>query len=152
MFGMYQTNNFFPLCNYIDNSLPINKLKNVVHNTLNYYKQSLYIPMVNLINKYLNFQISSKFYNLYFNSTDIIFTNIIGPNKDEISENKNITNLNLTVKDISFYFNNLNKELVCCFISYENNINFTLCFKKNLYDKKLLKKSFKNAYKEVINL
>ena len=53
-FTNYQTNNFFPLCNYIDNSLPINKLKNVVHNTLNYYKQSLYIPMVNLINKYLN--------------------------------------------------------------------------------------------------
>ena len=103
--------------------------------------------MLNFIFKYLSIDFISNNYNLIMSDVDYIFSNIIGPPIDKISDslNINITNIHffITPKCHAISFNS---------ISSGNNINIVCSFNKcKNINKKRFKKCIYKAYNSLIN-
>ena len=144
-----EMNNMLPIYNVIDNSYDNSSLFKNIQTMFNNYKYSLYIFLFTLYTNtitymhqhYLSFSnyFLQSFFDAIMNSSDYIYTNIIGPK---------ITNIKLT--NIHFLINPMNNEIIYNIISYENNINIVCSFKEGIIkDKKLFKQCIYKAYAEL---
>ena len=142
-----QTNNFCFVLNSINNSHNNNILLKKVNTTFNYFKYSLFIPILNFIvnNVFYFVNINSLLttYNNICNNFDYVYSNIIGPQTKDF---------NIKVADMHFIIAPKNKEVVYNIVSSnEENINIICSFKKGtIKNKKLFKKCIYKAFKELI--
>ena len=142
-----QTNNFCFVLNSINNSYNNNILLKKVNTTFNYFKYSLFIPILNFIvnNVFYFVNINSLLttYNNICNNFDYVYSNIIGPQTKDF---------NIKVADMHFIIAPKNKEIVYNIVSSnEENINIICSFKKGtVKNKKLFKKCIYKAFKELI--
>jgi hypothetical protein len=142
-----QTNNFCFVLNSISNSYDNNTLFKKVNTTFNYFKYSLFIPILNFIVNnvfyFVNINSLLRTYNDICNNFDYVYSNIIGPNTKDF---------NIKIADMHFIIAPKNKEIVYNIVSSnEENINIICSFKKGtIKNKKLFKKCIYKAFKELI--
>jgi hypothetical protein len=149
VYKLKEMNNMLPIYNLIDNSQDTPSLFKNIHTMFNNYKYSFYILLLTkytdiityMHQHYISF--SNYFLQYFFdsivNSSDYIYTNIIGPK---------ITHVKLT--NIHFLINPVNNEIIYNIVSYENNINIVCSFKEGIIqDKKLFKQCIYKAYTEL---
>lgn len=142
-----QTNNFCFVLNSINNSYDNNILLKKVNNTFNYFKYSLFIPILNFIVNnifyFVNINSLLTTYNNVCNNFDYVYSNIIGPQTKDF---------NVKVSDMHFIIAPKNTEIVYNIVSSnEQNINIICSFKKGtIKDKKRFKKCIYKAFKELI--
>ena len=151
------SNNMCPLFLTINNSKDIKKLLRSVHDTFNNCKYSLFIPflfsIIRIGPKFLNISLLSSGYNLIMEKNiDFLYSNIIGPSKKELdAEFKkmslggmfNINNIHYLTTSLGITYN---------IISYENNINVIVSYKKNKITNKIkYKKCFLEAFNKLIH-
>jgi hypothetical protein len=142
-----ETNNFCFVLNSINNSYDNNTLFKKVNTTFNYFKYSLFIPILNFIvnNVFYFVNINSLLttYNDICNNFDYVYSNIIGPNTKDF---------NIKIADMHFIIAPKNKEIVYNIVSSnEENINIICSFKNGtIKNKKLFKKCIYKAFKELI--
>jgi hypothetical protein len=142
-----QTNNFCFVLNSISNSYDNKTLFKKVNTTFNYFKYSLFIPILNFIVNnvfyFVNINSLLRTYNDICNNFDYVYSNIIGPNTKDF---------NIKIADMHFIIAPKNKEIVYNIVSSnEENINIICSFKKGtIKNKKLFKKCIYKAFKDLI--
>lgn len=139
-------NNFMPICETINNSFDNESLLGYVHSMFNHYKYSLFIPIVQYIINYIinnvNINLVTLIYDLYADHCDYIFTNMIGPNLNE-----------LNINNLSFFVKHKSNAITYNIISYNDDINLICSFKKNLIkNKELYEECIYKAYDNLLNL
>ena len=150
VYKLNEMNNMLPIYNIIDNSCDTLSLIKTIHTMFNNYKYSLYIFLLSsyttvityLHQYYMPFSndVLQSFFDAIMNSSDYVYTNIIGPK---------VTNVQL--KNIHFLINPINNEIIYNIVSYENNVNIVCSFKEGIIqDKKLFKQCIYKAYTELI--
>ena len=150
VYKLNEMNNMLPIYNIINNSSDTLSLIKNVHTMFNNYKYSLYMFLLSsyttaityLHQYYMPFSnnVLQSFFDAIMNSSDYVYTNIIGPK---------ITNVQL--KNIHFLINPINNEIIYNIVSYENNVNIVCSFKEGIIqDKKLFKQCIYKAYTELI--
>jgi len=148
------TNNFCLLFTQIKNNMDKNELLKTTHALFNYYKYSLFIPLLTIIYSLIGTYLGHMLYSKITDNLDILYTNIIGPNKKDIHDNNNyklFNNNNIQCKNIVFLMNHKKNELTFNIISYDKYINIIVSFQDKLYNKKKLTKALDSAYTEMIN-
>jgi hypothetical protein len=149
VYKLNEMNNMLPIYNIIDNSSNTSSLLKNINTAFNNYKYSLYMSLLSgyttaityLHQHYVPFSndLLQTFFDAIMNSSDYIYTNIIGPK---------ITNVEL--KNIHFLINPINNEIIYNIVSFENNVNIICSFKEGIIqDKKLFKQCIYKAYKEI---
>jgi hypothetical protein len=100
--------------------------------------------------------ICRQVYTKITDNLDILYTNMIGPDKNEIHDQYNnclaFNKKKITMNNIHFLMNHKKNEINVNIISYDTNINIILSFPKNIYDKEKLLTAFDDAYTEIIKL
>jgi hypothetical protein len=153
-YSMKEMNNMLPIYNNINNSYDTPSLLKNIHSVFNNYKYSLYIifvsaytNMITYMHKHIvSFPIPwmKLFFNMSINSSDYVYTNIIGPPADKI---------NIKLNDIHFLINATNNEIIYNIISYKNNVNIICSFKEGvIQDKKLFQQCMNKAYSELTKI
>lgn len=145
--GVAQTNNMCPVVNIIKNSHDGYGLLNIVHETFNNFKYSLFIPILNFIinhiSPYIHLDVLTCLSNRAFKNSDYIYSNIIGPTIDYSK---------IKVRDIHFLIASKNREIVYNIVSYSNNINVLCSFKKGVIkDKARFEKCIYDAYDNLLS-
>jgi len=147
-YHLNECNNMLPIYNIIHNAYDNSSMLKQIHSMFNHYKYSLYITLVTLytntityIHKHIvafpNSQLQF-WYDMVMKSSDYVYTNIVGPNID------NITN-------IHFLINPINNEIIYNIVSSNNNINLICSFKEGIIqDKKLYTQCIYKAYDDLI--
>jgi hypothetical protein len=140
--GLKNHNNMMPVFNKIKNSMNNNDLFNSTNHIFNCYKYSLFIPflsfIVNNITSIIPLSIVDNFYSSYIYNCDYIYSNIIGPEHEDIDNLHFLT----TAKD---------KEIIFNIISYNDNINIICSFKEGIIqDKERFEKCIYDAYDSLI--
>lgn len=153
-YSMKEMNNMLPIYNNINNSYDTPSLFKNIHSMFNNYKYSAYMMLVvaytNMIT-YMHKHIVSfpipwmkLFFNMSIDSSDYVYTNIIGPPSDKF---------NVKLKDIHFLINATNNEIIYNIISYKNNVNIICSFKEGvIQDKKLFQQCMNKAYAELTKI
>ena len=142
-----QTNNFCFVLNSINNSYDDASLLKKVHTTFNFFKYSLFIPILNFIVNnvfyFANIKPLLEIYNRVCNNFDYVYSNIIGPQTKDF---------NIKIVDMHFIIAPKNTEIVYNIVSSnEENINIICSFKKGtVQNKKRFKKCIYKAFKELI--
>lgn len=149
-----KTNNFFFLFTEIYNNLTTIELFQKVHNLFNYYKFSAFVLILGYIYNILGNVICRQLYKKITDNLDILYTNIIGPDKSILHDKYNNCLLfdkkNITINNIQFLMNHKKNELGFNIVSYSDNINIMVSFSKNSYNKKKLLKAINDAYRDII--
>ena len=149
-----KTNNFFFLFTEINNNLNKLDLFNKVNNIFNYYKFSAFVLIIGYIYNIIGNFICRKLYNKITNNLDILYTNIIGPDKNTLYDKNNnciiFNQKDIVINNIHFLMNHKKNELGFNIVSFNNDINFIISFPVDKYDKKKLLNAVNDAYIEVI--
>lgn len=145
-------NNICPILNCINNSLSDNTLLEKVHKTFDHFKYSLFIPfisfLINQISPYVSLDILTFLYDYLINSSDYIYSNVIGIPTEELNKNENIH-----IIDYRFFITTKMNETVFNIISCDDKINIICSFKKGrIKDKKRFEKCIYRAYNSLINI
>jgi len=148
------TNNFCFLFTQIKNNMDKNELIKTINTLFNYYKYSLFIPLLTIIYSFMGTYLCHILYSKISDNLDILYTNMIGPNKKDIHDDNNNCNLfngnNIQFKNAFFIMNHKKNELTFNIVSYDNYINIIISFQDKLYNKNKLIKALDNAYIELI--
>jgi hypothetical protein len=149
------TNNFCFIFTQLDNSIKKNELITTVNTIFNYYKYSLIIPLLTVIYSIIGVYFCHTLYSKLSSDLDILYTNMIGPKKEEVhfkNNNCNMFNINdnIRLNNTCFLMNHKKNELTFNIISYDNNMNIIISFQKNLYENKKLYYALDCAYNEII--
>lgn len=151
-----KTNNFKPLFTEINNNLTITNLFQKVNNIFNCYKFSVFVIILEYIYNIMGNVICRQVYTKITDNLDILYTNMIGPDKNEIHDQYNnclaFNKKKITMNNIHFLMNHKKNEINVNIISYDTNINIILSFPENIYDKEKLLTAFDDAYTEIIKL
>lgn len=140
------TNNISPIFNVVDISHSKDILVQDVHTTFNALKYSYFIPCltvcVNLFTRILPLSILVSIYNRIMEKSNYAFSNIIGPD---------LQNVPIKITNIGFLTTPKNSEIVYNIISYQNNITLNVTFKKDrIKDKDKYLQCLRNAYKDLL--
>lgn len=146
------TNNICPILNYINNSLDNHCLLQKVHKTFDHFKYSLFIPFIsffiNQISSYVSLEFLSMLYNFFINSSDYIYTNVIGPSIKDINESSD-----MNISNVHFLITSKMDEIIYNIISCNDKINLICSFRKGrIKDKKRFEKCIYKAYNHFINI
>lgn len=141
-------NNLLPIPNIISNSLSNNSLFKTVHNIFNYFKYSIFIPLLALLIDFLSIIFGTKLLveivKLLSINVDYIFTNMIGT--------INVPIHNLKLIDMHFLINTEKCGIVYNIVSNENDVNIIISFSKDkIKNKTKFEKCIYKAYNELIN-
>lgn len=141
------TNNILPVLIPISNSLDNKKLLHYLHNIFDYFKYSLFIPILKVCTyttNYMPINFMSFFYNLAGSQQDYMYTNMISPSFASLKDDLQITNVNFLISS------NYN-TIIFNSISVENNVNLICSFKNGIIpNKKKFKKCVYKAYKKLL--
>ena len=142
------TNNMAPLYINVRNNLDSLTLLQTVHTIFNSCKYSLFIPMLSITLTLLSNSIPLSLLKLVasiaLNSSDYIYTNIIGPNKSSGMFPPN---------DVYFLTTTKNNTIGYNIISYEGKLNIIITFKEGVIkDKKRFEECIYEAYKDLTNV
>jgi hypothetical protein len=149
-------NNTCCFFNIINNSQDNNILIKKIHETFNYVKFSLFIPILNyVINNIIpnininndnnnNTDILSFLSNIINNDFDYGFGNVIGPSFNDFKDDLKPTDFNYLLKTTGNH--------VCyCIVSSGDNINITCTFKEGrIKNKKKFKKCIYKVYSDLV--
>lgn len=149
-----KTNNFFFLFTEIFNNLNTLDLFQKVNNIFNCYKFSAFVLIIGYIYKVIGNVICRQLYNKITDNLDILYTNMIGPDKSTLHDKHDNCLLfnkeKITINNVQFLMNHKNNELNFNIVSYNNKINIIVSFAENKYSKKKLLKAIDDAYTEII--
>ena len=125
-----------------------------VHNIFNCYKFSAFVLIIGYIYNIIGNFICRKLYSKITDNLDILYTNIIGPDKNTLHDQYNncivLNKKNIIINNIQFLMNHKKNEISFNIISYDANINIIVSFSKNTYNKKKLLEAINDAYTEII--
>ncbi len=149
-----KTNNFFFLFTEIYNNLTTIDLFQKVNNIFNCYKFSAFVIIIKYIYNIIGNIICRQLYTKITDNLDILYTNMIGPEKNEVHDQYNncraFNKEKITMNNIHFLMNHKKHELSFNIISYNTNINIIVSFSENIYNKKKLLTAINDAYTEII--
>jgi hypothetical protein len=142
------TNNIMPVFIHINNSSEKNLLLKKVHELFNCFKYSAYIPIIkiafSLMMNILPLKYVSFLYDSLMEHVDYVYSNIIGPSKEDLSD--------CTIEAISFVTKAKEHEIIYNSISYNDSINLTLSFQEGtIQDKERFEQCIYKAYEELIS-
>lgn len=142
-----EMNNMCPIFNIIENYINDEDMLLNIHNTIDHYKYSLYIPILSYIINYIlnnfNMDIMSYVYNIVANNCDYAFSNIIGPSSVD----------NLKFSNVHFLTKHSYNCITFNSISTQTDINIIYSFKKGLImDKSFYEKCMYKAYHKLLTI
>jgi len=143
--GINKMNNICPIINVINNSKDTYSLLKEIHETFNYFKYSLFVPVFSYIFNIIvsiNNDILLILNDNCMNNSDYTFSNMIGPDLKDFGDLK-VTGIHCFVKT--------NKIIKYIIISSGDNINITCTFKEGLIkNKKKFKKCIYKVYSDLV--
>lgn len=139
-------NNLAPLFLSVKNNLDCTTLLQETHSIFNRCKYSAFIPFfsrfLNTVTPFLSSNLINTLYNSATNNADYMYSNIIGPDLDEIS---------VPITNIYFATVAKNREIVFNIISCKDKVNIVCSFKKGrIEDKERFKSCIEEAYKSLL--
>ena len=150
-------NNMCPLFLTINNNKDIKKLSHSVRDTFNNCKYSLFIPflfsIIKICPKFLNISLLSNGYNsIMEKNIDFLYSNIIGPSKEDIDVEWKKMSLDGIFNVSNIHYLTASPSITYNIISYDNNINIIVSYKKNeITNKRKYKKCFLEAFNKLIS-
>ena len=149
-----KTNNFFFLFTEIYNNLDTLNLFKKVNYIFNCYKFSAFVLIIGYIYNIIGNVICKQIYNKITDNLDILYTNMIGPEKKNFHDQYDncilFNKKKITIDNVSFVMNHKKKEMIFNIISYNNTINVVISFPENIYNKKKLINAINCAYNDIL--